>query len=177
MPKNIILCSDGTGNISIKGRGTNVFKMFEAIDLHNPRTRQIAYYDDGVGTSKFKPLMILGGAFGLGLSRNVRQLYTELVRSYEPGDKIYLFGFSRGAFTVRNLAGFINAAGIFDRNKAKDDVALRRSVRTAYRLYRQKQHALLSDILYYTVGQLARLIYHFVFQIRCQASTIEDFRK
>ncbi len=147
MPKNIILCSDGTGNKGIKGRGTNVFKLFESIDLYNSRKEQIVYYDDGVGTSKFKPLTILGGAFGLGLSRNVRQLYTELVRCYNPGDKIFLFGFSRGAYTVRVLAGFIDAVGIFNCDKAQGDAELKRTVRSAYRLYRKKYRALLSEIL------------------------------
>jgi len=62
MPKRIIVCSDGTGNTAIKGRGTNVFKLFEAVDLDSHRfnpdvTPQIAIYDDGVGTEQFKPLM------------------------------------------------------------------------------------------------------------------------
>ena len=176
MPKNIILCSDGTGNKGAKGRGTNVFKLFESIDLHNSRQRQIVYYDDGVGTSKFKPLTILGGAFGLGLSRNVRQLYTELVRSYKPGDKIFLFGFSRGAYTVRVLAGFIDAAGVFDIKNAGGDAELQRTVRTAYRLYRKKYRALLSEILYYSLGWIPRLIYRLL-GVRCLACNVDEFRK
>src|SRR5205823_4432539 len=93
MEKNIVVCSDGTGNTAIKGRGTNVFKTFEAIDLTHHRTDprltpQIALYDDGVGTESFKPLKIFAGITGFGLSRNVRQLYKELVRIYNPGDHI-----------------------------------------------------------------------------------------
>src|SRR5690242_18764854 len=89
--KNIIVCSDGTGNSAIKGRGTNVFKLFEAVDLNGHRTApeldaQIAIYDDGVGTESFKPLRLLGGAAGWGLSRNVKELYKELARVYDPGD-------------------------------------------------------------------------------------------
>ena len=99
MGKNIIICSDGTGNSDVKGRGTNVFKLFEAIDLNGHRTKphldaQIALYDDGVGTQGFTPLKVMGGAFGFGLARNVRKLYKELVRVYDPGDRIYLFGFA-----------------------------------------------------------------------------------
>jgi uncharacterized protein (DUF2235 family) len=110
MAKRIIVCSDGTGNTAIKGRGTNVFKLFEAVDLNGHRydptlTPQIAIYDDGVGTENFKPLKIFAGATGWGLSRNVKHLYKELARVYDPGDEIYMFGFSRGAFTVRTLAG------------------------------------------------------------------------
>ena len=71
MPKRIVVCSDGTGNTATKGRGTNVFKLFEAVDLDSHRfdanvTPQIAIYDDGVGTENFKPLKIFGGATGWG---------------------------------------------------------------------------------------------------------------
>src|SRR5512141_991742 len=89
MGKNIILLSDGTGNSNIKDRGTNVFKIYEALDfngLHGSQKEQIAFYDDGVGTEELKPLKILGGAFGWGLARNVRNLYKRLVQVYDPGD-------------------------------------------------------------------------------------------
>ena len=106
--KNIILCADGTGNNDVKARGTNVFKLYEAIDRNGHKsdstaTPQVAFYDDGVGTSKFIPLRLLGGAVGWGFSQNIKDLYTELAHAYELGDKIYLFGFSRGAYTVRNI--------------------------------------------------------------------------
>jgi uncharacterized protein (DUF2235 family) len=119
MAKRIVVCSDGTGNTSIKGRGTNVFKLFEAVDLNGHRfdavlTPQIALYDDGVGTEDFKPLKIFAGLTGFGLSRNVRRLYKELARVYDPGDEIYMFGFSRGAFTVRTLVGFIATCGVIN---------------------------------------------------------------
>lgn len=124
MAKNIVICSDGTGNTAIKGRGTNVFKLFEAIDLNGHKTQpeltpQVALYDDGVGTENFKPLKIFTGATGYGLSRNVKQLYKELVRIYDPGDRIFLFGFSRGAFTVRTLVGVIAACSILDVKKLR----------------------------------------------------------
>ncbi len=143
MPKNIVICSDGTGNSAIKGRGTNVFKLYEAADLHghelNPDlTRQVAFYDDGVGTERFKPLQLLGGAFGLGLSQNIRRLYADIVRTYEPDDQIYLFGFSRGAYTVRALAGLITTCGLLDRGKFGNDDDLKAGVRRAYREYRRK---------------------------------------
>ena len=145
MAKNIVICSDGTGNTSILGRGTNVFKLFEAIDVNghriDPNARpQIAFYDDGVGTSNFRLWKIVGGAFGLGLSRNVRQLYKELVRVYDGGadpDQIYLFGFSRGAFTVRTLAGLIANQGILPRQDHDDPQALDRRIKKAYKAYRR----------------------------------------
>jgi uncharacterized protein (DUF2235 family) len=99
MPKNIVIFSDGTGNSAIKGRGTNVFKMFEAVDLNSHRVNaslvpQIAFYDDGVGTESFKLLRSFSGVTGFGLARNIRQLYRELCRVYDPGDSIFLFGTS-----------------------------------------------------------------------------------
>jgi uncharacterized protein (DUF2235 family) len=100
-------------------------------------TPQIALYDDGVGTESFLPLKLFGGAFGWGLKRNVLKLYTSLVRVYDPGDRIYLFGFSRGAFTGRTLAGLIAKCGILDWNLTPTTDAMRAEVATAYRTYRQ----------------------------------------
>lgn len=145
MPKNIVICSDGTGNSAIKGRGTNVFKLFEAIDLNGHRTDptldpQIALYDDGVGTEDLKPLRVLGGAIGLGLARNVRQLYRELARVYDPGDRIFLFGFSRGAFTARTLVGMIVRCGILngsDIARLPTTRALHDAVEDTYDAYRK----------------------------------------
>jgi T6SS, Phospholipase effector Tle1-like, catalytic domain len=144
MAKRIVLCSDGTGNQAIKGRGTNVFKLFEAVDLNGHRrdpnlTTQVAIYDDGVGTEDFKPLKIIGGALGWGLSRNVKELYKELVRIYDVGDEIYAFGFSRGAFTVRTLVGFIGTCGLVDRGRAENSTfaGLQKSVDDAYKAYRK----------------------------------------
>ena len=108
--KNIVLLSDGTGNSAGKRNKTNVWRLYQALDLHD--RNQIAMYDDGVGTEEFLLPRLLGGAFGWGLSRNVIELYKFLCRNYEKGDKIYLFGFSRGAFTVRILAGLIAMRGL-----------------------------------------------------------------
>lgn len=115
MPRNLVLCSDGTGNTANKDRGTNVWRLYESLDRHSQLRggpEQLATHDDGVGTSTNKTLAALGGAFGFGLARNVRELYTWLARNYRPGDKIWLFGFSRGAFTVRCLAGLICRCGV-----------------------------------------------------------------
>ena len=117
MGKAIVLCSDGTGNSTVKDRGTNVFRLYEALDLHGherdaSKPRQVAFYDDGVGTQSNPIARALGGAFGFGLARNVRELYADLCGVWEPGDRIYLFGFSRGAYTVRFLAALIASCGI-----------------------------------------------------------------
>src|SRR6266566_6453421 len=100
MAKKIILLSDGTGNSAAKVWRTNVWRIFEFLDLTSPD--QVAKYDDGVGSSSFKPLAILGGAFGWGLKRNLLDLYKFLCRTYQSSDdEIFAFGFSRGAFTIR----------------------------------------------------------------------------
>lgn len=149
--KNIIICSDGTGNSAIKGRGTNVFKLFEAIDLNGHRydpnrDPQVAFYDDGVGTERFKLLKIFAGATGWGLSRNVQQLYKEIVRIYDPGDRLFLFGFSRGAFTVRTLVGLIHTCGILDSKRFATADALEAAVGRAYRLYRESYRTALAKL-------------------------------
>ncbi len=153
MGKNIVICSDGTGNTAIKGRGTNVFKLFEAVDLNGHRTNpdldpQVALYDDGVGTGSFMPLKVAGGAFGYGLARNVRNLYKELVRVYDPGDRIYLFGFSRGAFTVRTLAGMIAKCGVLDRQRLATSEQLQRAVSGAYRVYRRSYRTWIQSLVH-----------------------------
>lgn len=139
--KNIVLCSDGTGNRGGKIRGTNVWRIYSAVDracrLPSPGgPQQIAFYDEGVGSDDFKLVKLLGGAVGWGLKRNIRELYTYLVKNYERDDRIYLFGFSRGAFTVRALAGLVCRVGLVDRHQCADDVELRRQVRAAVNAYR-----------------------------------------
>ncbi len=152
MSKNIILLSDGTGNSNIKDRGTNVFRLYEAIDF-NCDVKQIAFYDDGVGTEKLKPLSLLGSAFGWGLAQNVRSLYKHLVQTYdhEAKDNIYLFGFSRGAFTVRSLAGFIAKKGILNihhNDRYHTDADLEDAIFQLYEEYRAENTAYLEKLFY-----------------------------
>ncbi len=170
MPKHIVLCSDGTGNSGGKGNNTNVWRIYQSVDLNGFKTgqhgvEQLAFYDDGVGTDQLKLLKMLGGAVGLGLSRNVRHLYSRLVKNYEPGDHVYVFGFSRGAFTVRTLAGFITSCGILDRSHCPDDKTLERLVKTGYRAYRRKYAA-----------RLTRLWYKIEEVFGVKRPTIEEFR-
>ncbi|MFT6046076.1 MAG: hypothetical protein ACI9WC_001781 [Arenicella sp.] len=136
MSKNIIICSDGTGNTGGKGSVTNVWRMFESINRASNETVQVAFYDDGVGTESFKPMRILGGAFGVGLARNVKQLYTEICRIYEPGDKLFFFGFSRGAFTVRTLLGWIMEVGLINPVGTSDARELDALVNKSYKSLR-----------------------------------------
>lgn len=145
MPKNIVICSDGTGNAGIKKRGTNVYKLFEAVDVHRTseaKIRQFKVYDDGVGTHRLKVLKAAGLAVGFGLQRNVFELYEAVARAYKPGDQIYMFGFSRGAFTVRLLAGFIAQCGI-PKVDGASAISLRKTTKQAWTAYRHKYAATL----------------------------------
>lgn len=131
-PRNIVLLSDGTGNSSAKLMKTNVWRMYEAIDLTHGD--QLAMYDNGVGTSSFKPFAVLGGGLGWGLKRNVRNLYMFACANYRPGDRIFAFGFSRGAFTIRVLIGLIEDQGLITGVKGRE---LERRAKWAYRAYRK----------------------------------------
>lgn len=152
-PRNIVLCSDGTGNSGGKARGTNVWELFNSVRRHPdadgklPEPRQTAYYDDGVGTQKFILFKALGGALGVGYSRNIRQLYKALVLAYEPGDSIYLFGFSRGAYTVRCLAGLILKCGILNRHEFKSSQEMDRAILQLFRFYRHSYKSLAGAII------------------------------
>jgi uncharacterized protein (DUF2235 family) len=116
MSRNLIICCDGTWNSpDQKDRGqeipSNVVKMARALETNfspeNPQ--QLIYYDTGIGTGKFK---YISGMSGFGLCANILQAYQTLCYHYREGDKIFLFGFSRGAFTVRSLAGMIQCCGL-----------------------------------------------------------------
>jgi hypothetical protein len=134
MSKNIVLLSDGTGNSSASPFKTNVWRLFQILDLQDP-TEQIAFYDDGVGTSSFRLFAALGSIFGFGLKRNVIALYSFCCRNYKPGDRIYCFGFSRGAFTIRVVAGMIASQGLVQYQDS--DAELARYATDAYRAYRR----------------------------------------
>ncbi len=134
MPKRIILLSDGTGNSASKVWKSNVWRVFESLDLRGEE--QVAFYDDGVGTSSFKPLAILGGVFGWGLKRNVLDIYKFLCANYRPGDQIFGFGFSRGAFTIRVVIGLILSQGLV---KGDTDAEFYQNAKMAYRAYRAEK--------------------------------------
>jgi len=111
--KKLVIFCDGTWNEPTK-RGTNVVRMLQATDFidadGNP---QIAHYIAGVGTRKDEK--VIGGAFGFGISDNIKDAYAFIVSNYEVGDEIYLFGFSRGAYTARSIAGLVHNLGVLRR--------------------------------------------------------------
>jgi len=159
MGKNIAIFADGTGN-TVGNYDTNVLRLCRMADIRNPH-QQLVIYDPGVGTRRtpaeledaFRrpgstyecngPLpiedsprglavLLLGSGFGYGTKWNIKRLYGELAKHYDPGDRVYLFGFSRGAFTARALAGLIYRCGLIKRCHRDKD-----KIEEAYELYRK----------------------------------------
>lgn len=134
--KRLLLCLDGTWNRADGRRAaTNIVKIRDALDRAiDIVDRQRVYYDEGVGTAN--PIDgIVGGAFGAGLSRNVRQAYKYIARHYERGDEIYLIGFSRGAYSARSVAGYIGVAGLLRPENCTEEWETR-----AWSYYRKSKH-------------------------------------
>jgi uncharacterized protein (DUF2235 family) len=131
MGRRVALLFDGTWNN--RKDSTNVVRMRDSIDSTGPDDpRQPVFYDPGVGTHWYQKLT--GGAFGRGLSDNIREGYAWLARKYLPEDDIYVFGFSRGAYTARSLVGLIRKCGLLNfTDKSRLD--------QAYELYRNKDIA------------------------------------
>lgn len=141
MSKNIIFCADGTWNtvnpsVEVTPQGsTNVYKLFtllqggvipstvkkeggDVVEIEKAKTTgdilQVAKYINGVGNSKSKIQRLFGGGFGAGLVKRIVRGFTYISRNYEPSDKIYIIGFSRGAYTARALAGMIASQGLLN---------------------------------------------------------------
>ena len=121
--KRIVICADGTWNLrdqvdekTGKRRPTNVTKVARAVQPCDERgVHQVVFYHDGVGT-RGRLDKLTGGAFGHGMEDNIRNLYRSIVYNFTAGDELYLFGFSRGAFTVRSLAGFLSKVGLIEKD-------------------------------------------------------------
>lgn len=121
MPKNIAICCDGTNN-KFGQANTNVVKLFSVAVQRGGE--QVVFYDPGVGTfsdtAALTPLAknttrFMGSAFGYGISRNLANAYEFLSDHYQPDDRIFLFGFSRGAYAVRSLAALLYVCGVLHR--------------------------------------------------------------
>lgn len=125
MSKRIAFCADGTWDSSTSH--TNVYKLYKALLVS---ADQVPLYDDGVGADGNPITKLVGGAFGTGLWLKIKDGYSKIAHLYEAGDSVYLFGFSRGAYTARSLAGMIAAAGLPTKNFTDD------MVDTAFDVYR-----------------------------------------
>ena len=160
MPKKLAVCFDGTWNVpdergvdhdELSDKETNVVHLYRSIrgtDVAGipggglagaapAAAPTLKWYDRGVGTRWYDHLR--GGAFGFGISRNIREGYKFLVDHYEPGDEIYAVGFSRGAYAARSLCGLLRNCGLIRRDLApKGDCDDNPIVVDAYQLYRTR---------------------------------------
>ncbi|HEY3897392.1 MAG TPA: DUF2235 domain-containing protein [Chthoniobacter sp.] len=127
MKKRIIFCADGTWDTA--QNDTNVYKIYKALTVASD---QVAFYDDGVGSDGTPIEKLAGGAIGQGIFQKIKDGYTRIAHVYEKDDEIFIFGFSRGAFTARSLAGMIAVCGL---PTAAFDDAL---VEAAFRAYQYK---------------------------------------
>jgi uncharacterized protein (DUF2235 family) len=118
MPKNIVICCDGTGN-EFGDHNSNVVKLYSTLIIDG--TRQVGYYHPGVGTMGAPTATnrvskawstVMGLAFGAGLLANVGDAYRYLMNTYADGDNVFLFGFSRGAYTTRAIGGVLHMFGL-----------------------------------------------------------------
>src|ERR1700683_138634 len=131
MPKNIVVCCDGTGN-EFAEQKSNVIKLYKTIVCD---AGQITYYHPGIGTMGTRNALtgigkwwtrMIGLAFGYGISDNVADAYQFLMRRFTPGDRVYIFGFSRGAYTARALCGMLHIVGLMtEDNEALIPYAIR----------------------------------------------------
>ena len=130
---NIVICADGTWNRPEedleKDFPTNVLKLARAIKPSGPNLKQHVFYDWGLGSYHDK---VTAGATGRGIHKNILDCYRYIVQNYTTGDSLYLFGFSRGAYTVRALCGLINNCGILKRPVA-------RLISEAWKIYKNPQ--------------------------------------
>jgi len=143
--KNIVICCDGTWNTPDQKKDgvadpTNVVRIFNATaELGNDGSSpQHKYYHPGVGTDGSLWDKVVGGGTGRGLNRNIMGAYRELCDFYEDGDQIFMFGFSRGAYTVRSLCGLIAHAGLLKTSGLKDDDVWNKIERIFQKGYRSK---------------------------------------
>jgi len=107
MSKRIVYLADGTWQGPLNN--TNVYRLYKALLVNSD---QVVYYDDGVGADATGLDRLVEGAFATTIFQKIMDGYTTIAHVYEPGDQIYLFGFSRGAYTVRSLAGMIAICGL-----------------------------------------------------------------
>jgi uncharacterized protein (DUF2235 family) len=129
MTKRLVFCFDGTWNRLDAEHPTNVLLTAQSVLPRSQDTTQLIYYDEGVGTDGGIDYW-KGGILEEGLLQNLSEGYQNLIFNYTPGDEIFVFGFSRGAFTARSFCGLLSNSGILDRrhaSKAREAVDLYRS--------------------------------------------------
>jgi hypothetical protein len=135
--KRLVLCLDGTWNSDDGEKITNIVRIRDLIDpeFQSPDGSEIwqqrVFYHTGVGTGLTQKDKVFGGATGAGLDENVRHAYRYLSDHYEPGIEIFIFGFSRGAFTARSVAGYLGSSGLL-----RPENCTRQTEERAWKFYR-----------------------------------------
>ncbi len=129
--KRITIFSDGTWHSPDDGRATNVLRMARGVKPQAGGTKQVTFYDWGVGSDR---KILPGGISGVGIDKNILDCYRFIVHNYDEGDELFFFGSSRGAYTVRSLAGLIRNCGLLTRPHAD-------MIPAAFRLYRKRSKA------------------------------------
>lgn len=131
--KRLVLCCDGTWNSPVNASVSNIEKIARSVrtGIGPDGVQQMVFSVEGVGAQGYLVDRLLGGAFGYGLTRNVVAGYRHLALNYEPGDEIYVFGFSRGAYTARSVVGMVATVGLLTQ-----DALARDRLCDAERIYR-----------------------------------------
>ncbi|MBB5917903.1 uncharacterized protein (DUF2235 family) [Nocardia transvalensis] len=137
--KRLVVCCDGTWGSESNPTVSNVVKIAESLRLGTTldtgeHVGQRVFYADGPGSKGYLTDKVLGGAFGLGLDANVSTMYWQLALNWEPGDEIYIFGFSRGAYTARSVAGMIHRLGLL-----KAEAMIGKQYPEANKIYRERK--------------------------------------
>ncbi|WP_081635400.1 DUF2235 domain-containing protein [Nocardia sp. BMG111209] len=137
--KRLVVCCDGTWGTESNPTVTNIVKIAEAVRLGTAsgtgeHVGQRVFYTDGPGSRGYSADKWLGGAFGLGLDAALATMYWQIALNWEEGDEIFVFGFSRGAFTARSLVGMINRLGLLS-----TDAMIEQAYPEALAIYRQRK--------------------------------------
>lgn len=136
MSRNLLVCCDGTWNDAENTKESDRSNVWRFLEIAAPVRGETSRYFRGVGTGDLKD-RLKGGIWGFGIGRSICDAYGWLAKQYQTGDRIFLVGFSRGAFTVRSLAGMIGCRGLNTQLPALNPDAYRKGVAAEYEAYRE----------------------------------------
>jgi uncharacterized protein (DUF2235 family) len=174
--RKLVLFADGTGN-AFTAQESSVWRLYEALDHTQPD--QIAYYIKGVGTAGWAPLAALDGATGIGVPSNVRKLYRFLCWNWREGDEIYIFGFSRGAFTARTLASMIASQGLVPAvidDTPVSHAEMERNAMAAWREYRRNTVPWTKSLPTIWIARFIRDVLLYLYHSICRHRPYADVR-
>ncbi len=138
-PTDHVILIDGTMSSLEEGQETNIGRIYRTLRAVPQSARMSIYYEPGVQWRSWRDARDV--AMGKGINRQIQRAYGWLATRYRPGDRVFLFGFSRGAYAVRSLAGIIDQVGLL-----RADCATERNVQLAYRYYRRAEPSRIRDI-------------------------------